>query len=409
MTDRPTSSARDHGEALINSGTDRLTSAGQGRKKSLVYLGAALALAGVGTATGATVADSASARVRVAGGEAAAIQLTALVVAAGRPVPVVHGPTVAPLAHPVAAARAVAPLAAATDPLAHPIAAAPAVVPLAAVPNPLAHPIAAARAVAPLAAVRDPLAHPIAAARAVTPLAAAAGPLAQRSVTVDYDAQPAVTRPTAAPNVLPRRTAARPGLAHAIARSAGTQHASADKHAVTWQQVSNALNQETNPAPAAHRQLPLADRLTPVGVSGPQSWMPLNQAQVANASTIVKQALAMNMGIRSAVIAVATAIQESQLVNVNYGTYNSLGLFQQQWNMGWGTPAQIMNPRHAADAFLIALQQYQASNPSWAAQPLWQAAQGVQKSAFPYAYAKWEAQAASLVKQIATRLGPAST
>ena len=133
--------------------------------------------------------------------------------------------------------------------------------------------------------------------------------------------------------------------------------------------------------------------------------MPLNQAQVGNASAIVKQTLAKRMGVRSAVIAVATAMQESGLVNVNYGTGNSLGLFQQQWNMGWGTPAQIMHPSYAADAFLTALGQYQASNPSWAAQPLWQAAQGVQKSAFPYAYAKWEAQAAALVKQIATQPG----
>jgi hypothetical protein len=168
------------------------------------------------------------------------------------------------------------------------------------------------------------------------------------------------------------------------------------------------MNKETNPAAAAHHQVPYADKLIPVGVSGPQSWMPLSHAQVANATTIVKRALAKNMGIRSAVIAVATAMQESQLVNVNYGTYNSLGLFQQQWGMGWGTPAQIMNPRHAADAFLNALQQYQASDPGWAGQPLWQAAQGVQRSAFPYAYAKWEGQAASLVKQIATRLGPAA-
>ncbi len=171
--------------------------------------------------------------------------------------------------------------------------------------------------------------------------------------------------------------------------------------------MSSKLNRQTNPAAAAHHQLPFADQLTPVGTSGAQSWMPLNPAQVANASTIVKQALVKKMGVRSAVIAVATAMQESQLVNVNYGTGASLGLFQQQTGMGWGTATQIMQPSYAADAFLTALQQYQASNPGWAAQPLWQAAQGVQKSAFPYAYAKWEAQAAALVKQIATQQGHA--
>ena len=395
MTDRPTSNARDHGKGLINAGTDRLTSAAQGRKNSLIYLGAALALAGTGFATAATVTDSASAPVGVAGAQTEAVQLTALV-AAARPNP--------------AARPAAAPLAAAPDPLAHPAAAArvAAAAPLATALGALAHPDATARAVTPLGTAPDPLAHPAAAARAAAPLAAAPDPLAQHIVTVKDPGPSAMARHTAAPHILPRHTASRPDLAHAIARPAGAQHASTDKRAVTWQQLSNTLNQEANPAAAAHHQVPLANQLTPVGVSGPQSWLPLNQAQVANATTIVKQALAKNMGIRSAVIAVATAMQESQLINVNYGTFNSLGLFQQQYNMGWGTPAQIMNPRYAADAFLTALQQYQVNNPGWAAQPLWQAAQGVQKSAFPFAYAKWEAQAASLVKQIVTHLGPAA-
>ena len=394
MTDRPTSNARDHGKSLISAGTDRLTSAAQGRMNSLIYVGAALALAGTGFATAATVADAASTPVSVAGARTEAVQLTALV-----------GP-----ARPGPAARPVTPIGAAPDPLAHPVAAARVAVaaPLAAALGSLAGPAAAARPVTPLGAAPDPLAHPVAAARAAAPLAAAPDPLAQHIVTVKDNGPSAVTRPTAAPHLLPRHTASRPDLAPAIARPAGTQHASTVKRAVPWHQLSSTLNQEAKPASAAHHQVPLADRLTPVGVSGPQSWMPLNQAQVANATTIVKQALAKNMGIRSAVIAVATAMQESQLVNVNYGTYNSLGLFQQQYNMGWGTPAQILNPRYAADAFLTALQQYEANNPGWAAQPLWQAAQGVQKSAFPYAYAKWEAQAASLVKQIVSHLGPAA-
>ncbi|MGO8960285.1 MAG: hypothetical protein ACLQFR_23375 [Streptosporangiaceae bacterium] len=221
-----------------------------------------------------------------------------------------------------------------------------------------------------------------------------------------HDATPkAAVRHDAAPQAVPSHPAASHAAPRVVARRAGTHRHGTDRPAVTWQRVSSKLNRETNPVAAAHHQMPPADQLMPVGTTGPQTWMPLNQAQVANASTIVKQALVNKMGVRSAVIAVATAMQESGLVNVNYGTGNSLGLFQQQWNMGWGTAAQIMNPRFAANAFLTALRQYQASNPSWAAQPLWQAAQGVQKSAFPYAYAKWEAQAASLVKQIATHVG----
>ena len=109
------------------------------------------------------------------------------------------------------------------------------------------------------------------------------------------------------------------------------------------------------------------------------------------------------MGVRSAVIAVATAMQESMLQNIDYGTGTALGLFQQQPDSGWGTPTQVTNPVYAARAFLSALQRHQASDPAWARQPLWANAQSVQNSAFPAAYAKWETQAASLVRHIAVR------
>ena len=126
-----------------------------------------------------------------------------------------------------------------------------------------------------------------------------------------------------------------------------------------------------------------ADRLMPVGTSGPQVWMPLSPAQLANANTIVRQALDKRMGVRAAVIAVATAMQESQLLNLGYGDQDSLGLFQQRPSMGWGTAAQITNPAFAADAFLTALQRHQAGNPTWASEPLWANAQAVQRSGLP--------------------------
>jgi len=72
--------------------------------------------------------------------------------------------------------------------------------------------------------------------------------------------------------------------------------------------------------------------------------------------------------------------------------------------MGWGTAAQIMHPAFAADAFLGALRGYEARNPGWAHEPLWQPAQAVQASAYPYAYARWEAQAAHLVAAITPQL-----
>jgi len=90
-------------------------------------------------------------------------------------------------------------------------------------------------------------------------------------------------------------------------------------------------------------------------------------------------------------------MQESTLLNISYGDRDSLGLFQQRPSCGWGSAGQILHPAYAADSFLTALHRYQAANPAWAHEPLWQTAQGVQASGFPYAYAKWEAQAANLV------------
>jgi hypothetical protein len=135
-----------------------------------------------------------------------------------------------------------------------------------------------------------------------------------------------------------------------------------------------------------------------------QSWISMSRSQYRNARTIVRQALEKGMGERAAVIAVATAMQESKLVNVHYGTGDSLGLFQQQPDCGWGSARQVMNPVYSSNAFLNALRRYQESHPGWAHQPLWQAAQGVQRSAYPRAYAQWQRQAAHIVKRVIREL-----
>ena len=118
----------------------------------------------------------------------------------------------------------------------------------------------------------------------------------------------------------------------------------------SWSQVQQTVASQTSPSePQA------ANQLQPVGTAGPQAWMPLSPAQLANATTIVQQALDKGMGVRSAVIAVATSMQEAQLQNINYGDQDSLGLFQQRPSMGWGTAQQILTPSYAADSFLTAL------------------------------------------------------
>jgi hypothetical protein len=175
----------------------------------------------------------------------------------------------------------------------------------------------------------------------------------------------------------------------------------------TWLAIERVIAGRTWAASGAdhgYAALPAADRLTPVGTTGPQEDMPITPARYDNAATIVRQALDKKMGVRAAVVAVATAMQESTLENIGYGDRDSVGLFQQRPSCGWGSTSQIMHPAYAADAFLTALHNYQHGDPAWAHQPLWQTAQGVQASGFPYAYARWEAQAAQIVHAVTGHL-----
>ena len=151
----------------------------------------------------------------------------------------------------------------------------------------------------------------------------------------------------------------------------------------TWKQIRDELASQTTPR-ATPGTLPLADRVQIGSATGPQSYLPIDSARMANATAIVRQALSKHMGVRAAVIAVATAMQESGLENISYGDRDSLGLFQQRPSMGWGTAAQITTPSYAADAFLDALATHQKADPGWASEPLWATAQAVQKSGFPY-------------------------
>jgi hypothetical protein len=205
-----------------------------------------------------------------------------------------------------------------------------------------------------------------------------------------------------------RKTTGQHAVVHtALARHPGTPHRTrvhVVKHGpMTWKQVRDVLAGQTFPRAKAGT-LPLADRLEIGPASGAQAYLPITASRMANATTIVRQALNKHMGLRSAVIAVATAMQESTLENLTYGDRDSLGLFQQRPSMGWGSAAQVTDPAYAADAFLSALRAHQSADPSWAGQPLWQNAQAVQESGFPYAYAQWENQAAQLVSSIARHL-----
>ncbi|MGI5126428.1 C40 family peptidase [Pseudonocardia sp. CA-107938] len=118
--------------------------------------------------------------------------------------------------------------------------------------------------------------------------------------------------------------------------------------------------------------------------------------QTANARAIVEVGRAMGVPARGWTVALATAMQESTLRNLDHGDRDSLGLFQQRPSMGWGTPAQVRDPAYAARKFYEGLLKVDG----WEALPVTVAAQRVQRSAFPAAYAKWEGQAAALVAAV---------
>ncbi|PWU46469.1 hypothetical protein DLJ46_17810 [Micromonospora globispora] len=155
------------------------------------------------------------------------------------------------------------------------------------------------------------------------------------------------------------------------------------------------------PVVAVQADKPAVDtaKLIPHGVQGAQSTITLNDEQVGNAKAIIAATKKAGMPERAAVISIGTSLQESKLENLGHlgdrNDHDSLGLFQQRPSSGWGTPEQITDPEYSTTAFLKGLKQVDG----WQDMPLTQAAQTVQVSAYPDAYAQWEQQAADLVAQ----------
>ncbi|WP_051367819.1 hypothetical protein [Hamadaea tsunoensis] len=137
----------------------------------------------------------------------------------------------------------------------------------------------------------------------------------------------------------------------------------------------------------------------------------LDRMQMDNAQTIVQVGQKLGIPKRGLIVAIATAIQESNLYNqassavpesLNYPhqyssvDYDSVGLFQQRTSMGWGTVKQIMDPVYSATKFYNALKQVSG----WQGMAITVAAQTVQGSAFPDAYAQHEGVATTVVNAL---------
>ncbi|MEU9155444.1 C40 family peptidase [Streptomyces sp. NPDC048417] len=125
------------------------------------------------------------------------------------------------------------------------------------------------------------------------------------------------------------------------------------------------------------------------------------EEQIPNAETIQATGIAMKVPARGQIVALATALQESGLRNLDYGDRDSLGLFQQRPSQGWGTPTEVRDPVHASTKFYEGLLKVKG----WQSMTITQAAQAVQKSGYRDAYAKWEPLATAIQKAIAKSLG----
>ncbi|WP_432161635.1 heavy metal transporter [Streptomyces tendae] len=135
------------------------------------------------------------------------------------------------------------------------------------------------------------------------------------------------------------------------------------------------------------------------GGTGDRTTYEFTPEQAVNAATITAVGTARKLPDRAVTIALATALQESALRNLDHGDKDSLGLFQQRPSWGWGTPEEIMDPAYAAGEFYDHL----VKVPDYQELPLTVAAQRVQRSGFPDAYAKHEPDAELLAAALTGR------
>lgn len=139
---------------------------------------------------------------------------------------------------------------------------------------------------------------------------------------------------------------------------------------------------------------PLRSEFCVATVNGVRAQVDLEQGRWAS----LMAAIAQERGLppRATTIAIATAFQESKIHNIDYGDRDSVGLFQQRPSQGWGTVEQILDPHYSIKRFYAAL----AEVDGYGSMKITDAAQKVQRSAFPGAYAQHEDDARALASAL---------
>jgi hypothetical protein len=134
----------------------------------------------------------------------------------------------------------------------------------------------------------------------------------------------------------------------------------------------------------------------PTTASGGELSFTLSPEQQQMAEVIGQQAQALKVPERGVVVGYMVALQESTLRNLPGGDADSIGLFQQRPSQGWGTPEQLRDPAYQATGFFKRL----LGTAGWEGMALGDAAQAVQRSGNPGAYAHWQPDAEVLTAQV---------
>ncbi|OLF08906.1 C40 family peptidase [Actinophytocola xanthii] len=122
----------------------------------------------------------------------------------------------------------------------------------------------------------------------------------------------------------------------------------------------------------------------------------LTEEQRQTVARIIQIGKERNLPPRAWQVAIQAGMTESGLRSLNYGDRDSLGIFQMRPSMGWGTPAQVMDPTYAINKFYDVLEEV----PRWEQQRPGESAQDVERSAFPERYHRWEPMAAHLIGKV---------
>jgi len=211
-----------------------------------------------------------------------------------------------------------------------------------------------------------------------------------------------VTPPPAAPTpvVETPAPAATPVNGSYVIQSGDSVTKIAAKFGVTVQAVLDANGLTRSSIIYSGKTLVIPGVATAPASSGSGNVTLLQDDQTANALTIISVGRQLGVSDYGIIIALSAAMQESSLRNISYGHLDSVGLFQQRPSSGWGTVSQLTDATYAAKLFYGG-----PSNPNkgktrglleisgWQSMTVTQAAQKVQISAYPDAYAKWEASA----------------